>query len=172
MILVGVTLLASLAGRPEVAAQPAVKAGVVVEITGGGAPVGNMWKNGVQMAVDEINQAGGILGRRVETFVLDTQSDPPTSVAVMKRAVAEKPLVILGPIYSSSTKANMVIAQEAGIPQVTGSEAAELSRQDLRPLSPAPRATAPAGERAVGRPDPAPSDGPRFALGPPPRPLR
>jgi branched-chain amino acid transport system substrate-binding protein len=129
MILVGVTLLASLAGGPEVAAQPAVKAGVVIEVTGGGAPVGNMWKNGVQMAVDEINQAGGILGRRVETFVLDTQSDPPTSVAVMKRAVAEKPLVILGPIYSSSTKANMVIAQEAGIPQITGSEAAELSRQ-------------------------------------------
>jgi len=111
------------------AAQQAVKVGVVIEITGGGAPVGNMWKNGVQMAVDEINQAGGILGRRVDTLVLDTQTDPPTSVAVMKRAVAEKPLVVMGPIYSSSTKANMIIAQEAGIPQITGSEAAELSRQ-------------------------------------------
>ncbi len=113
----------------QAAAQQPVKAGIVIEITGGGAPVGTMWKNGVQMAADEINQAGGILGRRVETFVLDTQSDPPTSVAVMKRAVAERPFLILGPIYSSSTKANMVIAEEAGIPQITGSEAAELSRQ-------------------------------------------
>jgi len=111
----------------HVVAQQPVRAGIVIEITGGGAPVGTMWKNGVQMAVDEVNQAGGILGRKVETFVLDTQSDPATSVAVMKRAVAEKPFVILGPIYSSSTKANMVIAQEAGIPQVTGSEAEELS---------------------------------------------
>lgn len=113
----------------HVSAQQPVKAGIVIEISGGGAPVGTMWKNGVQMAVGEVNQAGGILGRKVETFVLDTQSDPATSVAVMKRAVAEKPFVILGPIYSSSTKANMVIAQEAGIPQVTGSEAEELSHQ-------------------------------------------
>ncbi len=111
------------------AAQQPVKAGIVVELTGGGAPVGTMWKNGVLMAVEEINQTGGILGRKVETFALDTQSDPPTSVAVMKRAVAEKPFVILGPIYSSSTKANMLIAQEAGIPQITGSEALELSHQ-------------------------------------------
>jgi branched-chain amino acid transport system substrate-binding protein len=131
--LVGAGLLAAvlapiLSPSQAVAQQPA-KAGIVIELTGGGAPVGTMWKNGVQMAVDEINQAGGILGRKVETFALDTQSDPPTSVAVMKRAVAEKPFVILGPIYSSSTKANMVVAQEAGIPQITGSEALELSRQ-------------------------------------------
>lgn len=118
-----------LAASPLQPAQPAEKVGVVIEITGGGAPVGNMWKNAVEMAVNEINAAGGILGRKVETFIMDTQSDPATSVAVMKRAVAEKPFVIMGPIYSSSTKANMVIAQEAGIPQVTGSEAAELSRK-------------------------------------------
>lgn len=129
-VALAVTALALLLARPgPLHAQPAVRAAVVVEITGGGAVVGHMWRNGVLMAVDEINQAGGILGRRVEVSVLDTQSDPPTSVAVMKRAVAEKPFVVLGPIYSSSTKANMVIAQEAGIPQVTGSEAAELSRQ-------------------------------------------
>lgn len=130
-ILVAVATLGAALAMPllEVAAQQAVKVGVVVEVTGGGAPVGNMWKNAVQMAVDEINQAGGILGRRLEASVLDTQSDPPTSVAVMKRAVAEKPFVIMGPIYSSSTKANMIIAQEAGIPQITGSEAADLSRQ-------------------------------------------
>lgn len=128
---VGLAIGALLLAGPfsQAAAQQAAKVAIVIEITGGGAPVGNMWKNAAQMAADEINQAGGILGRRVETFVLDTQTDPPTSVAVMKRAVAEKPFVILGPIYSSSTKASMVIAQEAGIPQVTGSEAAELSRQ-------------------------------------------
>ena len=110
-------------------AQQSAKAAVVVEITGGGAPVGIMWKNGVQMAAEEINAAGGILGRKVEPVVLDTQSDPPTSVAVTKRAVADKPFVILGPVYSSSTKANMTIAQEAQIPQITGSEAQELTRQ-------------------------------------------
>jgi branched-chain amino acid transport system substrate-binding protein len=99
-----------------------VKLAIVAEITGGGAPVGATWRDGVNLAVEDINKKGGILGRRVETFLLDTQSDPPTSVAVMRRAINENPFAILGTVYSSSTVANMEIARQAGIPQITGSE--------------------------------------------------
>jgi len=49
---------------PEATAQQPVKAGIVVEITAGRAPVGTMWKSGVQMAVDQINQSGGFWGAR------------------------------------------------------------------------------------------------------------
>ena len=38
--------------------------GIVAEISGGGAPVGKNWERGVHLAVEEINQAGGILERR------------------------------------------------------------------------------------------------------------
>ena len=64
-----------------------VKFGIVIEVSGGGAPVGKNWIRGVLMAVDEINQAGGILGKKIETFTLDTQSKPPVSVAAVKKAV-------------------------------------------------------------------------------------
>jgi branched-chain amino acid transport system substrate-binding protein len=103
-------------------AQTVIKLPVVAEITGGGAAVGAMWRDAVFMAVEEINRKGGILGAKLETSVQDTQSDPPTSVAVMRRVLNDKPFAIFGTVYSSSTVANMDIARQAGIPQFTGSE--------------------------------------------------
>src|SRR5207245_1250610 len=55
-------------------------------------------------------------------FVMDTQTDPPTSVAVIRRAINERPFAILGTVYSSSTVPNMEIARQAGIRQISGSE--------------------------------------------------
>jgi branched-chain amino acid transport system substrate-binding protein len=116
------TLLVVTALAIPAAAQDAVKLAIVAEITGGGAPSGNMWRDGVILAVEEINKKGGILGRRLEQFVMDTQTDPPTSVAVIRRAINEKPFAIMGTVYSSSTVANMELARQAGIPQISGSE--------------------------------------------------
>ena len=53
---------------------------------------------------------------------MDTQSDPPTSVAVIRRAINEQPFAIMGTVYSGSTVANMEFARQAGIPQISGSE--------------------------------------------------
>lgn len=106
------------------AAQDAVKVGIVVEVTGGGAPSGTMYRDGVILGIEEINANGGILGKKIEYTVADTQSDPPTSVAVMRRTVADKPFAVFGTVFSSSTVANMTVAQQAGIPQISGSESA------------------------------------------------
>jgi branched-chain amino acid transport system substrate-binding protein len=115
-------LLVALATALSASAQSTVKLAIVAEITGGGAPSGNMWRDGVILAVEELNKKGGIHGRRLEYFVMDTQTDPPTSVAVIRRAINDRPFAILGTVYSSSTVANMEIAREAGIPQISGSE--------------------------------------------------
>jgi branched-chain amino acid transport system substrate-binding protein len=118
----GLTLLVGAALALPAAAQDVVKLAIVAEITGGGAPSGNMWRDGVILAVEEINKKGGVLGRKLEQFVMDTQTDPPTSVAVIRRAINEKPFAIMGTVYSSSTVANMELARQAGIPQISGSE--------------------------------------------------
>ena len=115
-------LLVAAATALTASAQGTVKLAIVAEITGGGAPSGNMWRDGVLLAVEELNKKGGIQGRRLESFVMDTQTDPPTSVAVIRRAINDRPFAILGTVYSSSTVANMEIAREAGIPQISGSE--------------------------------------------------
>ncbi len=117
------TVLAALATVVlPASAQTSVKLAIVAEITGGGAPSGTMWRDGVILGVEEINKKGGILGQKLESFVMDTQSDPPTSVAVIRRAINEKPFAIMGTVYSSSTVANMELARQAGIPQISGSE--------------------------------------------------
>jgi branched-chain amino acid transport system substrate-binding protein len=118
----GVALVAVAGAALPAWGQTAVKLGIVAEITGGGAPSGTMWRDGVILAVEDLNKKGGVLGRRVETFVMDTQSDPPTSVAVIRRAINERPFAIMGTVYSSSTVANMDLARQAGIPQISGSE--------------------------------------------------
>ena len=46
----------------------------IIEMSGAGATVGANWKNGVEMAIAEINAAGGILGKKVTIDVVDTQS--------------------------------------------------------------------------------------------------
>jgi branched-chain amino acid transport system substrate-binding protein len=98
----GAALLAALASAPPATAQGPVKLAIVAEITGGGAPSGTMYRDGVILGAEEINKKGGILGRQLETFVMDTQSDPPTSVAVIRRAINEQPFAIMGTVYSST----------------------------------------------------------------------
>ena len=115
------TLLVLAAVSPA-SPQGVVKIPIVAEITGGGASVGAMWRDAVNLAVEDINKKGGVLGMKLETSVQDTQTDPPTSVAVMRRVLNDKPFAVFGTVYSSSTVANMDIAKQAGVPQFTGSE--------------------------------------------------
>lgn len=115
------SLLFLLSFGSAVAAEP-VRIAVVVEMTGGAASLGDYWTKGVKQAVKEINAAGGILGRPVEYKIFDTQTKPAISVAAVKKALAWKPFSIAGPIYSSSTLANMFLSQEAKTPQFVGSE--------------------------------------------------
>lgn len=99
----------------------------VIELSGGGATVGTNWRNGVELAAGEINAEGGILGRKVVVEHFDTQSTPAVSKAVLQKALDEDPFVVLGPIYSSSTKVNMVVTRRAEVPQIVGSEASEIT---------------------------------------------
>ena len=121
--------LLSLLAAVTAGAQGVIKLPIVAEITGGGASVGAMWRDAVNLAVEDINKKGGILGMKLETALQDTQTDPPTSVAVMRRVLNDKPFAIFGTVYSSSTMANMDIAKQAGIPQFTGSESVIITQK-------------------------------------------
>ena len=101
----------------------------IIELSGGGATVGAMWKNGSSMAIDEINAKGGILGRKIELKQYDTQTNPGTARSQMQKAIDEEPYVILGPIFSGIVKVSMMLAQQAEIPQIIGGEASDLTQQ-------------------------------------------
>lgn len=103
-------------------AEDTVKLGMVVELSGAGAPAGTNWRDGVKIAVEEINAEGGILGKKIELGEYDTQTDPQVSRALVQKAIDEGAYAILGTIYSGSTMVNMLVAQQNSTPQFVGSE--------------------------------------------------
>lgn len=124
MILAG----AMLAALCATANAQTIKLANVAELSGGGATVGTNWKNGIDLAIEEVNAKGGILGRKVEVTHADSQSNPGVARAQVQKALDAEPYVLLGPGYSGSVKVTAPLAAEAGIAQIMGGEAAELTQ--------------------------------------------
>jgi len=117
-----------LCGALTAHAQETVFMPIVIEVSGNGAVSGTNFRDGALMAIDEINAKGGILKHKINAPVSDTQSNAGISRAQVQKAIDGNPYVILGPVFSGSVKVNMVLAQQAEIPQMTGAEAAEITQ--------------------------------------------
>lgn len=97
-----------------------IRIGVVLPTSGPIAYDGGLTLNGIKMAVDEINSAGGVLGSPVELFVEDSAGVPATAVAAMEKLVGmQKVVAVIGDFGSSCTLAMMDVAQRAQIPLIT-----------------------------------------------------
>ncbi len=120
-----------LAGAPMTAAYAAdtVLIPCVCELSGAGAVSGTNYRDGAHLAIKEINAAGGILGKKIEMPDYDTQTDPQTSRALMQKAIDAGAYMVMGTVYSGSTIVNMLVAQQAGVPQMTGSEAPNITQK-------------------------------------------
>ncbi len=116
-------------GAASAQAQQEVKIIDTVELSGPGAPSGTNFQKGADLATQEINAAGGILGRKIALTHIDNQSNPGTAKAVVTKAIDEDPYVILGPIFSGDVMVTMAAVDQAGIPQIMGGEAAPLTEQ-------------------------------------------
>jgi branched-chain amino acid transport system substrate-binding protein len=110
-------------------AQQTLKIANVVELSGVGASAGTNFKNGVELAVKEINAAGGVLGHRIETLTLDTQTNPGVAKAMAQKAVDQDVFAIFGPVFSGSIMVSMAESRRAEIPTFTGGEAAAITMQ-------------------------------------------
>jgi branched-chain amino acid transport system substrate-binding protein len=93
-------------------------------------PAGENWRLGVEMAVAEVNDDGGILGCQIEIDPQDTQGDPDVSRQVVADQAEDDPYVFLGTVFSASTIVNMVESQRAEIPMFVGAEAPSITDRD------------------------------------------
>ncbi len=122
--------LALLAGTCAAQAQQGpVKIASLVELTGTGATAGTNFKNGIELAVKEINAAGGILGRKIENTVMDTQSNPGVAKGLAQKAVDMDVFAVFGPVFSGSILVSMAETKRAEIPNFTGGEATAITQQ-------------------------------------------
>lgn len=103
------------------AQQPPIVIGVSTPATGVAA-VASEWELwGVKLAVEEVNEAGGLLGgRKVELMVLDNKCNPSEAVNVANKLVEAKVVAIEGAHCSSAHLASMKIVADAKIPMITG----------------------------------------------------
>jgi branched-chain amino acid transport system substrate-binding protein len=115
-------------GATGAAAQQTVNMPIVIELSGAGAVSGTNFRDGAVLAIEEINARGGILKRRINAPQSDTQSNPGVSRAQVQKAIDADPYVILGPVFSGSVKVNMILCQQAEVPQIVGAEAADITQ--------------------------------------------
>ena len=111
------------------AQQGPIKIASLVELTGTGATAGTNFKNGIELAVKEINAAGGILGRKIENTVMDTQSNPGVAKGLAQKAVDMDVFAVFGPVFSGSILVSMAETKRAEIPNFTGGEATAITQQ-------------------------------------------
>jgi branched-chain amino acid transport system substrate-binding protein len=92
--------------------------GVSGPLTGPNAQYGTQWKQGFDLALDEIGAAGGINGRKLAYTFEDSQSDPRQSVAIAQKFVSDPKIVMeLGDFSSPASMAASPIYQRAGLVQ-------------------------------------------------------
>jgi branched-chain amino acid transport system substrate-binding protein len=96
-----------------------VKFGVAGPITGANATFGGQLKNGTQQAVDDINAAGGILGKKIELEYGDDVSDPKQAVSVANKFAADGVKFVVGHFNSGASIPASTVYNESGMLQIT-----------------------------------------------------
>jgi len=112
--------------------QP-IKIGAMFALSGPAAHIGTPTKLVAEMAVAQINKAGGINGRPLELIIGDTESDPAKAATIAKKFIhSDKVAAIIGEVISSDTLAGVPIAERAQIPNISPTATSPLVTQNRR----------------------------------------
>jgi branched-chain amino acid transport system substrate-binding protein len=122
--LAGSLLLAG-CGKPAAAPDAGgdkIKVGEFASLTGSEATFGQSSHNGTRLAVDELNAAGGLLGKKIELLTEDNQSQAGQSATVVRKLISSDGVVaILGEVASSRSLEAAPICQQNKIPMISPS---------------------------------------------------
>ena len=112
---------------PAFSADPIVF-GLVDEVTGPQAEAGLLTAQGVKLAIEEINAAGGILGRQVELRIEDNQSTNPTTVLAYSKLLESGVVAVIGPLRSTQVQAASPTIAKGKVPAMIGGSDPSLTR--------------------------------------------
>jgi branched-chain amino acid transport system substrate-binding protein len=106
-------------GAPVQASEP-IRIGAIFSVTGPASFLGEPERNTAKMLEEEINKAGGLLGRKVELIVYDDESDTTKAVTAVDRLIKrDRVVAVIGPSTSGSTLAIVPKIEEAQIPLIS-----------------------------------------------------
>jgi branched-chain amino acid transport system substrate-binding protein len=102
--------------------------GAIVSATGPGAALGEQERNVLEMMQEQLNAAGGVLGRPVEIVIEDDKSDPKEAVTAANRLIdQEKAVALIAATISPSTLAVKEITAQKGLPQMAMAAANDIT---------------------------------------------
>jgi len=115
LALLTLTLLAAAAGAQT---KEPIKIGLAAAVSGGSAASGEAIKRGLQIALDEINARGGLLGgRKLEMVIRDDEGNPAKGVTIARELVErEKVAVVFGGLHTTVALAQVPVWQELRTP--------------------------------------------------------
>jgi branched-chain amino acid transport system substrate-binding protein len=114
------SLLALAGAATAVRAQDPIKIGEFASMTGANASFGRQSHQGTQLAIDEINARGGVLGRRLQLITEDDQSAAGQAATGVQKLIAQdKVVALLGEVASSKSLEAAPIAQRNKIPMIS-----------------------------------------------------
>ena len=112
-------LAVSSLAKPAIAQKSPIQIGYLPALTGPSSSTGVGINRGVQLAVEEINKAGGVDGRQLELISRDTQSDPTKAVnGAAELTRGHKVSVMYGPINSGEALAVVPLLARSNVPQL------------------------------------------------------
>lgn len=111
----------TLAAGPSFAQEPVKIGGIAPLSPPGGVQTGESLRDGMKVAVEELNANGGVLGRPVELVVEDTSGVPEKGVAAFERlASGEEVVAITGSAHSAVCAAIGPVAEKHNMPFIAG----------------------------------------------------
>ena len=124
ILLAGVTVMLTCLAR---GAEP-LKIGMVAPVTGPQAEAGRYEIQGAKLAVEEINKAGGLLGRPIELVIEDDQATNPGVVLAFSKLAGDKDIpAFIGPLFSTQVHAMAPDIQRTGRPVMIGATDPQLT---------------------------------------------
>lgn len=106
-------LVACSGGQSTTGGEDVIKLGLNLELSGGVSSYGQSLREGMLLAIEEINDNGGILDKKIEYVEIDNKSDAAEAASVATRLTSEEQVfAIMGAATSGNTKAQIEIAND------------------------------------------------------------
>ena len=121
--------LVAFAGSAMAQTSEPLKIANIVELSGAGATAGTMFSSGIELAVKDINAAGGILGRRIQILTSDTTTNPGVAKGLVTRAIDDGVFAVFGPVFTGSIIVSQNETRKAEIPNFTAAAGASVTQQ-------------------------------------------
>jgi branched-chain amino acid transport system substrate-binding protein len=117
MIVIAVLTVGFMLGSPICYSAEPIKIAGIFALTGRAAHIGTAQKDAVLLAIDEVNQQGGINGRMLEMVMEDTESNPTKAVVALKKILESQDVVaIIGPTLTGTAMAMRGFIEKEKIP--------------------------------------------------------